>query len=127
MQNEQEQIFIQMTKDQLVELIRRVSAEDRKALIHDLEIRLRPDPQKPKEESSYLTVRELQQELGFSEPIILKLCKNDSSFPAVKVGSEWRVRRVDLNEWWESKKGKKKAGAESPSDESVEVGSGSQQ
>lgn len=104
MHNEQEQIFIQMTKDQLVELIRKVSAEDRKVLIHDLEIRLRPHPQKPKEESSYLTVRELQRELGFSEPLILKLCKNDSSFPAVKVGSEWRVRRVDLNEWWERKK-----------------------
>ena len=121
MENRQEQVFIPMTKDQLVEMIRTVSAEDRKALLSDLEIRLRPHPQKSKEESSYLTVRDLQRELGYSEPYVLKLC-NDPSFPAVKVGVEWRVRRSDFNEWWERKKQEKKADSASRSDGSVEVG-----
>lgn len=123
MEKRQEQVFIPMTKEQLVETIRRGSAEDRKALLSDLEIRLRPHPQKPKEESSYLTVRDLQQELGYSEPYVLKLC-NDPSFPAVKVGVEWRVRRVDLNEWWERKKQEKNNGGGACHSESVEDVSG---
>lgn len=123
MENRQEQVFIPMTKEQLVEMIRKVSADDRKTLLSDLEIRLRPHPQKPKEESSYLTVRELQQELGYSEPYILKLC-NDPSFPAVKVGVEWRVRRADLNAWWERKKLEKNNGGGTSPSESVEDDSG---
>lgn len=89
-----------------MESFRRLLEEDRRALLDELEIRLRPHAAVRGEEAPYLTVKDLQKELGYSEPSILKLC-SDPSFPAIKIGTEWRVSRSDFDFWIEGKKKEK--------------------
>lgn len=91
---------------QLMESFRRLLEEDRRALLDELEIRLRPHAVVRGESAPFLTVKDLQQELGYSEPSILKLC-SDPTFPAFKIGTEWRVSRSDFEIWIESKKKEK--------------------
>ncbi len=111
MRDEQE-IGGRVTQDSEIETIRRLWREDLQAIIEDLEFKLRPHVSVQGERTPYMTVRDLQNELGFSEPFILKLCA-DPAFPAIKIGTTWRVSRADFVIWFE---GKKKDKAESQID-----------
>ena len=61
-------------------------------------INANPANQAPKE---YLSVAEMAQEFGIHEMTFYRMIR-DKKIPAFKIGSQWRVRRADLNKWLES-------------------------
>ncbi len=50
-----------------------------------------------------LKVIEVANHLKIGRATIQRWCK-EGHIPAVKIGKEYRVRRIDLDKWYESKK-----------------------
>ena len=48
----------------------------------------------------YLSVAEIAQEFGIHEMTFYRMIR-DKKIPAFKIGSQWRVKRSDLNIWLE--------------------------
>jgi excisionase family DNA binding protein len=55
--------------------------------------------QAPKE---YLSVSDMATEFGIHEMTFYRMIR-DKKIPAFKIGSQWRVRRADLDRWLEGR------------------------
>ena len=55
----------------------------------------------PANQKEYLSVAEMASEFGIHEMTFYRMIR-DKKIPAFKIGSQWRVRRTDLNKWLES-------------------------
>lgn len=53
--------------------------------------------QKPTQKD-YLSVAEMAQEFGIHEMTFYRMIR-DKKLPAFKIGSQWRIRRADLETW----------------------------
>jgi len=53
--------------------------------------------QKPPQKD-YLSVSEMAQEFGIHEMTFYRMIR-DKKLPAFKIGSQWRIRRSDLETW----------------------------
>ncbi|MBU0507031.1 MAG: helix-turn-helix domain-containing protein [bacterium] len=52
-------------------------------------------------QNEYLSVADMAAEFGIHEMTFYRMIR-DKKIPAFKIGSQWRVRRSDLNKWLES-------------------------
>jgi len=52
-------------------------------------------------QKEYLSVADMAAEFGIHEMTFYRMIR-DKKIPAFKIGSQWRVRRQDLNKWLES-------------------------
>ena len=52
-------------------------------------------------QKEYLSVADMASEFGIHEMTFYRMIR-DKKIPAFKIGSQWRVRRADLNKWLES-------------------------
>jgi excisionase family DNA binding protein len=52
-------------------------------------------------QKEYLSVADMATEFGIHEMTFYRMIR-DKKIPAFKIGSQWRVRRSDLNKWLES-------------------------
>lgn len=97
-------LILQMSKDDLMELMKQHAVELTRELSAGLEIRLRHLIDKKynaHNNMEFLTVADLMRILDMSEPTILSLC-HDPNFPAKKVGGKWRINRRQFEEWWQN-------------------------
>ena len=53
--------------------------------------------------SEILTVEELQAYLKIPKPTIYAMAQN-GRIPAAKIGKHWRFRKVDIDQWLESRR-----------------------
>lgn len=51
-------------------------------------------------QKEYLSVADMANEFGIHEMTFYRMIR-DKKIPAFKIGSQWRVRRADLNKWLE--------------------------
>ena len=51
-------------------------------------------------QKEYLSVADMASEFGIHEMTFYRMIR-DKKIPAFKIGSQWRVRRTDLNRWLE--------------------------
>lgn len=51
-------------------------------------------------QKEYLSVSDMAKEFGIHEMTFYRMIR-DKKIPAFKIGSQWRVRRADLNKWLE--------------------------
>lgn len=49
-------------------------------------------------EKDYLSVAEMAQEFGIHEMTFYRMIR-DKKLPAFKIGSQWRIRKSDLETW----------------------------
>ena len=49
-------------------------------------------------QKEYLSVSDMADEFGIHEMTFYRMIR-DKKIPAFKIGSQWRVRRTDLNKW----------------------------
>ena len=49
-------------------------------------------------QKEYLSVSDMAEEFGIHEMTFYRMIR-DKKIPAFKIGSQWRVRRTDLNRW----------------------------
>lgn len=49
-------------------------------------------------QKEYLSVADMASEFGIHEMTFYRMIR-DKKIPAFKIGSQWRVRRIDLNKW----------------------------
>lgn len=49
-------------------------------------------------QKEYLSVSDMAGEFGIHEMTFYRMIR-DKKIPAFKIGSQWRVRRADLNKW----------------------------
>lgn len=49
-------------------------------------------------QKEYLSVADMAEEFGIHEMTFYRMIR-DKKIPAFKIGSQWRVRRADLNQW----------------------------
>lgn len=49
-------------------------------------------------QKDYLSVAEMAQEFGIHEMTFYRMIR-DKKLPAFKIGSQWRIRRSDLEAW----------------------------
>ena len=52
----------------------------------------------PANQRDYLSVAEMAQEFGIHEMTFYRMIR-DKKLPAFKIGSQWRIRRSDLENW----------------------------
>lgn len=52
------------------------------------------------QQKDYLSVSDMAEEFGIHEMTFYRMIR-DKKIPAFKIGSQWRVRRTDLNKWLE--------------------------
>ncbi len=52
-------------------------------------------------QKEYLSVADMASEFGIHEMTFYRMIR-DKKIPAFKIGSQWRVRRADLNKWLET-------------------------
>jgi excisionase family DNA binding protein len=52
-------------------------------------------------QKEYLSVSDMATEFGIHEMTFYRMIR-DKKIPAFKIGSQWRVRRADLNKWLDS-------------------------
>lgn len=50
------------------------------------------------QQKEYLSVSEMAAEFGIHEMTFYRMIR-DKKIPAFKIGSQWRVRRTDLEDW----------------------------
>ena len=53
-------------------------------------------------QKEYLSVADMATEFGIHEMTFYRMIR-DKKIPAFKIGSQWRVRRTDLNRWLEER------------------------
>ncbi|MCP5464232.1 MAG: helix-turn-helix domain-containing protein [Deltaproteobacteria bacterium] len=51
-------------------------------------------------QKEYLSVADMAAEFGIHEMTFYRMIR-DKKIPAFKIGSQWRVRRADLDKWLE--------------------------
>jgi len=56
----------------------------------------------PANQKEYLSVADMAAEFGIHEMTFYRMIR-DKKIPAFKIGSQWRVRRADLNKWLEDR------------------------
>lgn len=49
-------------------------------------------------QKEYLSVSDMAEEFGIHEMTFYRMIR-DKKIPAFKIGSQWRVRRADLDKW----------------------------
>jgi excisionase family DNA binding protein len=53
-------------------------------------------------QKEYLSVSDMAEEFGIHEMTFYRMIR-DKKIPAFKIGSQWRVRRSDLDKWLEGR------------------------
>lgn len=53
-------------------------------------------------QKEYLSVAEMANEFGIHEMTFYRMIR-DKKIPAFKIGSQWRIRRADLEKWLENR------------------------
>lgn len=53
-------------------------------------------------QKEYLSVADMAKEFGIHEMTFYRMIR-DKKIPAFKIGSQWRIRRADLEKWLESR------------------------
>lgn len=53
-------------------------------------------------QKEYLSVADMAQEFGIHEMTFYRMIR-DKKIPAFKIGSQWRIRRADLEKWLENR------------------------
>ena len=53
-------------------------------------------------QKEYLSVADMASEFGIHEMTFYRMIR-DKKIPAFKIGSQWRIRRADLEKWLESR------------------------
>lgn len=59
---------------------------------------MKEDNLKTVPQKDYLSVAEMAEEFGIHEMTFYRMIR-DKKLPAFKIGSQWRIRRVDLESW----------------------------
>ena len=53
-------------------------------------------------QKEYLSVADMAHEFGIHEMTFYRMIR-DKKIPAFKIGSQWRIRRADLEKWLENR------------------------
>ena len=56
----------------------------------------------PANQKEYLSVADMAKEFGIHEMTFYRMIR-DKKIPAFKIGSQWRIRRADLEKWLENR------------------------
>ncbi len=59
---------------------------------------MKEDNLKTVPQKDYLSVAEMAEEFGIHEMTFYRMIR-DKKLPAFKIGSQWRIRRADLESW----------------------------
>ena len=56
-------------------------------------------PKTPKQGRAVMTVKEVADFLGVSVTTVYRLTRRDPTFPAYRIGTDWRWNREDVDRW----------------------------